>query len=62
MGLTKVQVESMFKEMNPDYKEWDRAKQAFIWNCFTDDLNRDGEITDRQRNDWDYPRDFKKYK
>jgi hypothetical protein len=62
MKTTKKQVEKQFKELYPEYKEWDHVKQTLVWNTYTDDLNRDGEITDSQRNNWLYPRDFKKYK
>lgn len=50
--MTKKQAIDSFLENKPFGDYWE---MQLAWACYIDGLNRDGEITDRQRNTWDNP-------
>lgn len=57
-NITKAQALSQFKEFNKDfltkYKDDIPAKRE-AWNNYTDSLCKDGQITERQYNNWSNP-------
>jgi hypothetical protein len=53
--MIKKEVESIFKEHNPNYKTWDVHTRRFLWDMFTDALCKNGDITQKQFSNWMRP-------
>ena len=55
--MTKKQAELFFKEETLlDLNKKDKILIKTEWNNFTDSLCKDGQISEKQYNNWDYPR------
>ena len=55
--MTKKQAELFFKEETIlDLDKKDKILIRTTWNDFTDSLCKDGQISEKQYNNWDYPR------
>ena len=55
--MTKKQAELFFKEETLlDLDKKDKILIKTEWNNFTDSLCKDGQISEKQYNNWDYPR------
>ena len=52
--MTKKQAEDNFFSFFTPTDDIPRNKES--WNMFTDNLNRGGDISERQRSNWDYPK------
>lgn len=58
--MTKVEVEKLFKEEFSNLlKGTDKPAKKTAWNNFTDELMKDGEITEKQCDTWDHPKFIK---
>ena len=59
--MTKKDAEKIFKEnFLTGLNKKDKILIKTTWNDFTDSLCKDGQISEKQYNNWDYPR-FCKY-
>lgn len=56
--MNKKEAENQFKLIYPEYKKLDDGEKRLSWAIFTDGLCKDGEITEKQFANWDYPRYF----
>jgi len=54
--LTKKEALRLFNSaVKPGIPKNDKPALSLEWNMFTDQLNRDGQISDNQRMNWDNP-------
>ena len=55
--ITKKEAEKIFKEdFLTELNKKDKILIKTEWNNFTDSLCKDGQISEKQDNNWDYPR------
>jgi hypothetical protein len=53
--MIKKQVESIYKELHPDFKDWDKGRKRLSWDILTDSLCKSGDITSNQYSNWIRP-------